>query len=107
MAILPIIIFLLCLRTQAIKFNLEATKYPTDKCIWNQAHSNTLVIVTANIGAGEHQRVDIDILDSSPQKNVYLSKKAIEKETRLAITTHAEGEVGVCFRNTLLPSEFC
>jgi len=75
--------------------------YPPSKCIWNAAHTNALVIVTANVGPGENQRVDVEIIDSSPQKNVYLSKRGIKAETRLAITTHAEGEVGVCFRNFL------
>ncbi|KAF4564619.1 vesicle coat component [Pleurotus pulmonarius] len=83
----------------AIKFSLQSYRYPPTKCIWNTAHANTLVIVTANVGPGEKQRVDIEIIDSSEQKNVYLSKRDIKGETRLAITTHAEGEVGVCFKN--------
>lgn len=62
---------------------------------------NALVIVTANVGPGTGQRVDIEIIDSSPQKNVYLHKKDIKSETRLAITSHSEGEVGVCFKNHL------
>ena len=69
-------------------------------------HANTLVVVTANVGSGEKQRVDVEIIDSSPQKNVYLSKRNINGETRLAITTHAEGEVGVCFKNYLDHSAF-
>lgn len=48
----------------------------------------------------------MDIVDSSPQKNVYLSKKGINGETRFAVTSHAEGEVGVCFRNYLDDCEF-
>jgi len=88
----------------AIKFNLSAFKYPPAKCIWNAAHQGALVIVTANVGPGEGQRVDVEIIDSSPQKNVYLSKKDIKGETRLAVTSHTEGEVGVCFRNHLLSS---
>jgi len=64
-------------------------------------HDNTLVIVTANIGPGPNQRTDVEIIDSSPQQNVYLRKKGIKAETRLAITTHSEGEVGVCFYNYL------
>ena len=83
----------------AIKFNLPAYQYPPTKCIWNAVHTNTLVIVTANVGPGENQRVDVSILDSSENRNVYLSKKGIKGETRLAITTHADGEVGVCFKN--------
>ena len=87
--------------TSAIKFQLQAYRYPPSKCIWNPIHNNALIIVTANVGPGEGQRVDIEIVDSSPQKNVYLSKKDIKGETRLAVTSHAEGEVGVCFKNTL------
>ncbi|KAF6764263.1 emp24/gp25L/p24 family/GOLD-domain-containing protein, partial [Ephemerocybe angulata] len=83
----------------AIKFQLPAHRYPTAKCIWNTVHENQLVIVTANVGTGEHQRMDIEIVDSSPKKNVYLSKKGIKSETRLAVTSHAEGEVGVCLKN--------
>lgn len=83
----------------AIKFSLPAFRYPAQKCIWNAAHANSLVIVTANVGPGLYQRVDIEIVDSGPNHNVYLSKKGIKGESRLAITTHSEGEVGVCLRN--------
>jgi len=94
--------------TNAIKFTLQAYRYPPQKCIWNPAHPDALVIVTANVGPGAGQRVDVEIMDSSPQKNKYLSKRGINGETRLAVTTHADGEVGVCFRNYLdnsVPSE--
>jgi hypothetical protein len=94
-------VFFLAHPTNAIKFTLQAQRYPPSKCIWNAAHLNALVIVTANVGPGVNQRVDIEIIDSSPQKNVYLHKKNINGETRLAITAHAEGEVGVCFKNHL------
>ena len=87
--------------THAVKFHLPGYKNPPAKCIWNAVHPNQLVIVTANVGKGERQRVDIEIVDSSPQKNQYLSKRNINGETRLAVTSHAEGEVGVCFRNYL------
>lgn len=101
--VFPLPLLLLLLSTlhlvAAIKFNLQAYQYPPVKCIWNTAHINNLVIVTANVGPGENQRVDISIIDSSENHNVYLSKKGIKGETRLAITTHTEGEVGVCFRN--------
>ena len=75
----------------------QLTSIPPTKCIWNAAHTNSLVIVTANVGPGENQRVDVSILDLSDNRNIYLSKKGIKGETRLAITTHADGEVGVCF----------
>ncbi|PBK89788.1 hypothetical protein ARMGADRAFT_1054560 [Armillaria gallica] len=96
-------LFLAPLESYAIKFSLQAYRYPPPKCIWNPAHADTLVIVTANVAPGDKQRVDIEIVDSSPQKNVYLSKRNVNAETRLAITTHAEGEVGVCFKNHLDP----
>ncbi|KAG6887933.1 vesicle coat component [Termitomyces sp. T32_za158] len=89
------------LPTYAIKFLLQAQRYPPPKCIWNAAHANTLVIVTANVGPGDNQRVDVEIVDSSANRNVYLSKKGIKSESRLAVTTHSEGEVGVCFKNTI------
>ncbi|KIJ61595.1 hypothetical protein HYDPIDRAFT_115752 [Hydnomerulius pinastri MD-312] len=87
--------------TNAIKFELPPSKAPHEKCIWNAAHTHALVIVTANVGPGPNQRVDIQIIDDTPQRNVYLSKRDIKGETRLAVTAHAEGEVGVCFRNFL------
>jgi hypothetical protein len=87
----------------AIKFALPAARLPIPKCIWNAAHTHALVIVTANVGPGAHQRVDVEILDSTPHRNVYLSKRDIKGETRLAVTAHGEGEVGVCFRNYLSP----
>ncbi|KAG6827116.1 hypothetical protein H0H93_015856 [Arthromyces matolae] len=89
------------LQVHAIKFVLPAQRYPQAKCIWNSVHSNQLVIVTANVGPGDHQRLDVDIVDSSPQNNVYLSKRGIKSESRLAVTTHSEGEIGVCFKNTV------
>ena len=49
--------------------------------------------------------MDVEIVDSSPRRNVYLSKRNISSETRLAVTAHAEGEVGVCFKNYLDPGE--
>lgn len=63
------------------------------------------MIVTANVGPGAGQRVDVEIVDSSPEKNIYLSKRGINGETRLAVTAHAEGEVGVCFKNVVEGSE--
>ena len=99
--LLLVTIFLLCRPISGIKFTLQSYRFPPQKCIWNAAHDNALVIVTAIVGPGDDQRVDIEIVDSSPQKNVYLSKRNIEGETRLAITTHAEGEVGVCLKNHL------
>lgn len=96
--ILSTLLFL-SIPTFAIKFVLPAQYYPPPKCIWNSAHENTLVIVTVNVGTEPNQRTDVEIIDSSPKKNVYLAKKGVKSESRLAITTHSDGEVGVCFRN--------
>jgi len=100
---LPLLLLLVTLlsplSTYAIKFTLPAQRYPQSKCIWNTAHTNTLVIVTANVASGPNQRVDVEIVDSGPKHNIYLAKKGIKGEARLAITTHSEGEVGVCFKN--------
>ncbi|KIJ11165.1 hypothetical protein PAXINDRAFT_171860 [Paxillus involutus ATCC 200175] len=98
---LSLVLLLLSPLTAAIKFTLPPAKIPTEKCIWNAAHLHALVIVTANVGPGPNQRIDIEIIDSTPQRNVYLSKKDINGETRLAVTAHAEEEVGVCFKNYL------
>ncbi|EPQ52283.1 hypothetical protein GLOTRDRAFT_117691 [Gloeophyllum trabeum ATCC 11539] len=94
-------ILLLSAPTFAIKFTLQSSRFPPAKCIWNTVHENTLVIVTANVGPGDKQRVDVEIVDNSATRNQYLHKRDINGETRLAITTHAEGDVGVCFRNYL------
>jgi putative aminopeptidase FrvX len=51
------------------------------------------------------QRTDIEIVDSSSKGNVCLSKRNIKGETRLAITTHEDGEVGVCLSNYLEQGE--
>ena len=96
-----IVLGLLTGQSFAIKFFLKASRYPAPKCIWNPVHKNALVIVTANVGTGDKQRVDIEIVDSSEQRNIYLNKKNISGETRLAVTSHSEGEIGVCFKNTV------
>ncbi|KAL7416678.1 emp24/gp25L/p24 family/GOLD-domain-containing protein [Mrakia frigida] len=70
-------------------------------CIWNYANAHSLVIVTTNIGSGPSQRIDVEIVDGSEHGNIYLSKKSVKGETRLAITTHENADVGVCFRNYL------
>ena len=100
---LATILLLLCQPAHAIKFALQAARFPAPKCIWNAAHPGALVIVTANIAPGDHQRIDIEILDSGPQRNVYLSKKNISGEKRFAVTAHSDEDVGVCFRNYLEP----
>ncbi|EIW69519.1 hypothetical protein TREMEDRAFT_30552, partial [Tremella mesenterica DSM 1558] len=73
--------------------------------VWNFAGAHSLVIVTANVPSSPGQRVDIEILDGSEQGNVYLSKRDIKGETRLAVTTHESADVGVCLTNHLESGE--
>ncbi|WVQ70273.1 endoplasmic reticulum vesicle protein 25 [Kwoniella botswanensis] len=99
----PILIVLsLISAVYAVKFDLVADRYPKPRTfIWNFAAAHSLVIVTANVPYENGQRVDIEILDGSERGNVYLNKKDIKGETRLAITTHESADVGVCLRNYL------
>ena len=94
-----IALFLLLLLpfSTAIKFTLPSAKILAKKCIWNATHPHALVIVNANVGPGPNQRIDIDVFDSTPQRNVYLSKKDINAETRFAVTAHAERQIGLYF----------
>ncbi|PWN91450.1 endoplasmic reticulum vesicle protein 25 [Acaromyces ingoldii] len=89
-----------------IKFDLEADTYPTTKCIWNYALADTLVIVTINSqlvsGDANDQRLDVDVVDGSKHNNIYLSKRNIRQETRMAINTHSHADLGVCLKNTLV-----
>lgn len=55
----------------------------------------------ANIAKGSNQKVDMEIVDGSNHRNIYQSKRNIQGETRMAITTHADADLGVCFTNTL------
>lgn len=59
------------------------------------------VVISTNIENGADQRVDMEIVDGSNHRNVYQSKKDIKGETRMAITTHADADLGVCFTNHL------
>lgn len=102
MLVTAVLLLLAAPTANAIKFEIQAYRYPPPKCIWNAVHKGDLVIVTANVGPGEGQRLDIEIVDSSPEKNVYLNKRGINGEARFAITAHTdEGDVGICLRNYL------
>ncbi|KAH8918561.1 hypothetical protein BT69DRAFT_1267648 [Atractiella rhizophila] len=96
----------------AIKFLLPASHNPSAKCIWNWATSDNLVIISANVdlanAAGistqeyrDKMRIDMEVIDGSGSRNVYQSKRGLKGETRMAITTHADADLGVCFKNWL------
>jgi len=85
----------------AVKFDLVASHNPQQRCIWNYAMADTLVVVTANIAKGNNQRIDMEVVDGSNHRNNYQSKRGINGETRMAITTHADADLGICFKNFL------
>lgn len=97
------------LHVGGIKFDIEAKHSPDVKCIWNYALSDTLVIVTLNTAVPpspkstgpNDQRIDVEVIDGSKHNNIYLSKKNIKSETRMAINTHSHADLGVCVKNTL------
>ncbi|PWZ00338.1 endoplasmic reticulum vesicle protein 25 [Testicularia cyperi] len=102
-----IVALLSTLAVEAIKFDVVAETHPHTKCIWNYALSDTLVVITVNTIPKEpasfsDQRIDVEVVDGSKHNNVYLSKKNIKGETRLAINTHTHADLGVCFKNTLI-----
>lgn len=66
--------------------------------------ADTLVVITANVeGSDNKQKVDMSVLDGSSHSNIYQTKKNMRGETRMAITTHADADLGICFTNTLDP----
>ncbi|GAA5851113.1 hypothetical protein JCM8547_004136 [Rhodosporidiobolus lusitaniae] len=86
----------------AVKFSLPASHNPSQKCLWNYAMSDTLVVISVSAPlAGTLQRLDMEVVDGSASRNTYQSKKGLKGETRMAITTHADADLGVCFRNVL------
>lgn len=93
----------------AIKFDLVAGHEPEEKCIWNYALTDTLVLVTINAvseGNGDDHEVDVQIVDGSQHHNVYWSQRDVRTETRMAINTHSTSDLGVCFMNRLSKSRF-
>ena len=89
----------------AVKFTIEAHHNPVAKCLWNYALSDTLVVISVSAPLqGSLQRLDMEIVDGSGSRNVYQHKKGIKGETRMAVTTHADADLGVCFKNKLDPS---
>ncbi|CAO1621308.1 unnamed protein product [Jaminaea pallidilutea] len=92
----------------AIKFDIPGRANPSTKCIWNYALSDTLVIVNLQIGPTpssavgvEGQQVDVEIVDASHHNNIYLDKRDIKGETRMAVNTHSHSDLGVCITNRL------
>ncbi|KWU43121.1 hypothetical protein RHOSPDRAFT_35382 [Rhodotorula sp. JG-1b] len=89
-----------------VKFSLTAHHNPQPKCLWNYAMQDTLVVisVSAPLAGNNLQRLDMEVVDGSKSRNTYQSKRGLKGETRMAITTHADADLGVCFSNVLDPS---
>ena len=103
---LPLLLLSLSLTALAVKFEIPASHSAPQKCLWNYALSDTLVVISVSAPiVGPLQRLDMEVIDGSGSRNVYQSKKGIKGETRMAITTHADADLGVCFRNVLDPCE--
>ncbi|WFD34642.1 vesicle coat component [Malassezia cuniculi] len=98
------LIALLCTPVNAIKFQLQAQKHPEPLCIWNYALQDTLAIISINVvptdpGKATQQKVAARVIDRT-YHNVYLNKPNLLGETRLAISTHHNSDLGVCVTNT-------
>ncbi|KAE8241223.1 hypothetical protein A4X13_0g7511, partial [Tilletia indica] len=90
LVLLSLQVLLLPSTANAIKFELPAHHSSHQKCIWNYALSDTLVVVTINAVPSTSpdaltttapsdkdalMQLDIEIVDGSHHNNVYLSKK--------------------------------
>lgn len=90
--------------TSAIKFSMVASHQPIQKCLWNYASSDMLVVISVLAPSpGPLQRLDLEVVDGSG--NVYQAKRGLAGETRMAITTHADAPLGVCFKSVLDPGK--
>ncbi|KAI9354776.1 emp24/gp25L/p24 family/GOLD-domain-containing protein [Pilaira anomala] len=90
---------------KAIKFDLPAVTqdhvFQGTKCLSQYVPRDTMVLVTVNVGEGYNQRVELEILDDTDSRNVYLKKPNVKGELRNGFTTKVDGEVMVCFTNIL------
>ncbi|KAG2236907.1 hypothetical protein INT48_002720 [Thamnidium elegans] len=89
----------------AIKFDLPAVTqervFEGTKCLSQYVPRDTMVLVTINVGEGYNQRVELEILDDTESRNVYLKKPNVNGDLRNAFSTKVDGEVMVCFTNVL------
>ncbi|KAI9011737.1 endoplasmic reticulum vesicle protein 25 [Hyaloraphidium curvatum] len=87
-----------------LKFDLEAT-YPGSldhrKCVSQFIAKDTLVSGSVEVGEGQHQRVDVEILDETENPNVYFKKNDINNEVKFSFTTHSHADVMFCFMNSI------
>ncbi|KAI8144397.1 emp24/gp25L/p24 family/GOLD-domain-containing protein [Fennellomyces sp. T-0311] len=89
----------------AVKFDLPAA-LPANiengkRCLSQYVPKGTLVFARVNVGPGYNQRVGMEIVDDAEVPNVYTKKPDISGEITNAFDTRADGEINICFTNTL------
>ncbi|KAI8336583.1 emp24/gp25L/p24 family/GOLD-domain-containing protein [Chlamydoabsidia padenii] len=89
----------------AIKFDIRASPYDepqlTERCFSHYVPKNTKVLVTATISEGHNQHVDCDIYEDGEKPNVFAKKRDIKNDYTSAFDTLQDGEINICFSNTL------
>src|SRR5258708_40036202 len=85
MTLLALLTLLSC--AHAIKFELPASAYPEEMCIWNAAHRGELIIVTAIAAPAIGQHDDLEIREREGC-TLDLNKKNIPVATSLPVPTH-------------------
>lgn len=97
-------LLVLCATVHAIKFELESSRHPKPLCIWNYALADTLAIISINVVPRDErtaadQSINVKVIDRT-HHNIYLNKMNLVGETRLAINTHHDADLGVCILNS-------
>ncbi|SAL95854.1 hypothetical protein [Absidia glauca] len=91
--------------TSAVKFDLKAAtameQEGPGRCFSQYVPKDTKVLVTVNVGQGYNQRVDCTIFEDGEQPNVFAKKRDIKDEYNNAFDTLQDGEINICFTNTL------
>ncbi|KAI8342744.1 emp24/gp25L/p24 family/GOLD-domain-containing protein [Chlamydoabsidia padenii] len=84
---LLVIIVTLIVSTQAVKFDLPATDQPTPRCLSQFVTKDTQVFITVS--------------QDGSVPNVYTKKRDLQSSFANAFDTISEGQVRLCFTNTL------
>ncbi|ORX62456.1 hypothetical protein DM01DRAFT_354660 [Hesseltinella vesiculosa] len=91
--------------SSAIKFDLLAAKADdigsTQRCFAQYVPKDTKVLVTVSVADGFNQRVDYEIVEDGEHPNVYNKKRNIRNEFVNAFDTLHDGNINICFTNTL------
>ncbi|KAI8092949.1 emp24/gp25L/p24 family/GOLD-domain-containing protein [Halteromyces radiatus] len=99
------ILFIFTLIAQAVRFDLTASQAdrpePRQRCLSQFVAKDTQVYITVNVGNGYNQRVDLKVSQDGDVPNVYTRKRDLQQSFANAFNTISEGQVKVCFTNTL------